>query len=114
VKPKQVFTEKEVDPKKYKWDPDSGALVRKDKERKTLNINTELQPWQKAEAKKRERAASHAGPDDRRKARELRRELEDAAPDPNCGGCRDIGVCDGRCSPKNMREYSEHFHGEHP
>jgi hypothetical protein len=54
------------------------TIVRADKEHKTLEVTHPdvLQPWQKAEAKKRERAASHAHPDDRRKARELRKELE--------------------------------------
>lgn len=57
----------------------SPQFVRIDKERKTLVINTEQQPWQKADAKKRAKAASHANWDDRKKARELRRELERAA-----------------------------------
>ncbi len=28
-------------------------------------------------------------------------------PDPECGGCRDIGVCDGRCAPANVEAYRQ-------
>jgi hypothetical protein len=52
------------------------TIVRKDKERKTLVINTELQPWQKHAAKLHKRAVSHLGWNERREARESRKALE--------------------------------------
>lgn len=61
-------------PGHYTLVPGSDTVLRKGRERKTLVINTEPQPWQKHAAKLKARAITqHRDPLERRRAREERK-----------------------------------------